>query len=155
MEYYGMYQGLVTSIKDPAKRGRIKLKCPDVLGADAISAWADPVVPVAYDNGGDFCLPEIGEMVWVMFIGGDPNEPVYLGGWWQDEMTPLGASYANSGNVRVISYADCRITMKEDTLTINVGDGETELSIKDGKVTVKGNLTVDGNIRYTGTITKV
>ena len=29
MEYYGMYQGLVTSIKDPAKRGRIKLKCPD------------------------------------------------------------------------------------------------------------------------------
>ena len=42
--YYGIYQGIVTNIQDPEKRGRIKVRCPDVLGGKAESAWCDPVV---------------------------------------------------------------------------------------------------------------
>ena len=29
-KYYGIYQGVVTNISDPEKRGRLKVKCPDV-----------------------------------------------------------------------------------------------------------------------------
>ena len=81
-KYYGLYQGIVTSISDPEKRGRIKVKCPDVLGGNTESAWCDPLVPVAYDGGGDFCMPAINETVWLQFIAGDANKPVWLGGWW-------------------------------------------------------------------------
>ena len=93
-KYYGVYQAIVTNIKDPEKRGRIKVKCPSVLGGSVESAWCDPIVTVAYDNGGDFCIPTKNEAVWVQFIEGDANRPVYLGGWWQQNMTPLGSNYS-------------------------------------------------------------
>lgn len=144
--YYGIYQGIVTNLKDPEKRGRIKVKCPDVLGSDEESAWCDPMVPVAYDNGGDFCIPAKDEAVWLMFIAGDSNRPVWLGGWWQSNMTPLGSNYSNVDKTRIISYSDCTITLKEGTISINVGEGDFDLKITDGKVSVKGDLEVSGNI---------
>lgn len=144
--YYGVYQGIVTNIQDDQHRGRIKIKCPDVLGANTESAWCDPVVPIAYDNGGDFCIPSIGEAVWVLFIAGDPNKPVWLGGWWQTNMTPLGGNYSNLDNIRIINYADCTITMQRGIININVNGGDYDLKIEDGKVSVKGDLVVEGNI---------
>ena len=145
-KYYGIYQGVVTNIKDPEKRGRIKVKCPEVFGNDIESAWCDPMVPVAYDNGGDFCIPAKEEMVWLMFISGDSNRPVWLGGWWQKNMTPLGSTYSNVDSVRIISYADCTITMKDGTININVGAGVCDLKIEHNTVTVDGNLVVKGKV---------
>lgn len=150
-KYYGIYQGIVTNINDTEKRGRIKCQIPDVLGGETESAWCDPMIPVAYDNGGDFCIPEKNEAVWLMFIAGDPNRPVWLGGWWQKNMTPLGKNYSPKG-VRIISYADCTITMKDGIININVGDGVCDLEIIHNKVTVKGNLSVSGNISASGSI---
>lgn len=144
--YYGLYQGIVTSIDDPEKRGRIKVKCPSVLGADTESAWCDPLVPVAYDNGGDFCLPTKDEAVWLQFIEGDVNKPVWLGGWWQKDKTPLGSNYTGIDKVRIINYADCTITMQNGKIDINVADGSCDLRIEHNKVTVKGNLVVEGSI---------
>lgn len=144
--YYGIYQGIVTNLKDPEKRGRIKVKCPDVLGDDEESAWCDPMVPVAYDNGGDFCIPAKDEAVWLMFIAGDSNRPVWLGGWWQKNMSPLGSNYSSVDKTRIISYSDCTITLKEGTISINVGEGDFDLKIADGKVSVKGDLEVSGKI---------
>lgn len=149
--YLGIYQGVVSDIKDPEKRGRIKVICPEVLG-DEESAWCDPVVPVAYDNGGDFCIPEIEEMVWVMFIAGDVDKPVWLGGWWSEETSPLGENYSNVDKIRIISYSNCTITLKNGTIRINVGEGDFDLEITDGKVKVQGNLEVDGNISVKGNV---
>ena len=145
-KYYGIYQGVVTNISDPEKRGRLKVKCPDVLGGSTESAWCDPCVTVAYDRGGDFCIPARDETVWLSFIGGDANKPVYFGGWWQKNMSPLGNNYTDIDKVRVISYADCTITLKEGIININVGAGVCDLRIENDKVTVKGNLVVEGNI---------
>lgn len=146
-KYYGLYQGVVTNTDDPEKRGRIKVKCPDVLGGSTESAWCDPLVPVAYDNGGDFCIPAKDETVWLQFIAGDANRPVWQGGWWQKDMTPLGANYSNIDKVRIISYADCTITMQDGKIDINIGAGSCDLRIEDGKVTIKGNLSVEGSIK--------
>ena len=146
-KYYGIYQGVVTNIKDPEKRGRIKVKCPEVLGDDAESAWCDPMIPVAYDNGGDFCIPSKEEMIWLMFISGDSNRPVWLGGWWQKNMTPLGSNYSKIDKTRIINYADCTIIMQDGTIKINVGSGVCDLKIEHNKVTVDGNLVVNGSIK--------
>ena len=145
-KYYGMYQGIVTTNADPEKRGRIRVKCPTVLGKDTESAWCDPVIPVAYDNGGDFCIPLKGETVWIQFIEGNANKPVYLGGWWRKEKTPLGRSYSNFDKVRTINYADCTIILQNDKITINVGEGKGDLIIENNKITIDGNLEVSGKI---------
>ena len=145
-KYYGLYQGIVTKIDDPEKRGRIKVICPDILGADTESAWCDPLVPVAYDNGGDFCIPTTDEAVWLQFIAGDVNRPVWLGGWWQKNMTPLGNNYTSIDKVRVISYADCTITLQNGKININTGSGAFDLSIQNEKVIINGNLVVNGTV---------
>ena len=145
-KYYGIYQGVVTKTNDPEKRGRIKVICPSVLGGEAESAWCDPMIPVAYDKGGDFCIPAKDEAVWLLFIAGNANKPVWLGGWWQENMTPLGDNYSGKDKVRIISYADCTITMQDDTISINIGSGDSDLKIQKGKVTINGNLRVNGTI---------
>lgn len=145
-KYYGIYQGVVTNTNDPEKRGRIKIKCPDVLGDDIESAWCDPCVPVSFDGGGDFCMPDKEETVWVMFIAGDANRPVWLGNWWSKNKTPLGDNYKDINDVRIINYADCTITMHSGVIDINVGEGTCDLRIEHNEVTVKGKLTVEGNI---------
>lgn len=147
-EYFGVYQGIVTNTKDPEKRGRIKILCPTVLDDKVESAWCDPCVPIAYDNGGDFCIPQIDEAVWVMFIGGDSNKPVYLGGWWRKNKTPFGNDYDKGRDTtRIISYADCTITMIDGKITINVGEKDTNLTIEDGKITITGDVEIKGNLK--------
>lgn len=145
-KYYGIYQGVVTNNTDTEKRGRIKVKCPEVLGGNTESAWCDPCVNVAYDTGGDFCIPAKEETVWIMFIAGDPNRPVWLGGWWQRSMTPLGENYTKVDQVRIINYADCTITMQDGKININVGDGVCDLKIEHNTVTVEGDLLVNGKV---------
>lgn len=148
-KYYGVYQGVVTNVNDPEKRGRLKIQCPKVLGGDTESAWCDPVVPVAYDGGGDFCMPQVSEAVWVMFIAGNANKPVWFGGWWQKNMSPLGDNYANLDNVRIISYSNCLIVLQNGLIDININGGESEVQISEGNIKVTGNLTVTGNISAT------
>ena len=104
-------------------------------------------MPVAYDTGGDFCLPQKKETVWIAFEKGNPNYPVYLGNWWQKNTTPLGTNYGSSKDkVRIINYADCTITMKDGVISINVGAGECDLKIEHSKVTILGTLEVQGNV---------
>ena len=145
-EYFGVYKGVVCNIKDPEKRGRIKVTCPEVLGATVESAWCDPCVPVAYDGGGDSCIPHIDETVWLMFQSGDSNKPVYFGGWWQKDKTPFSTGYSNVDKTRIISYGDCTITMSSVSINTNIGSGNGDLIIQDKKVIINGDLEVQGNI---------
>lgn len=152
-KYYGLYQGIVTETNDPEKRARIKVKIPKVLGGDTNSAWCDPLVTVAYDHGGDFCIPQIKEAVWVMFIAGDANKPVYLGGWWQKEQTPIGTTYERLDDTRIISYKDFKIVIHEGTAKISVLNPSDHITmdgngvkIEDGNGNVitmsKGGITI-------------
>lgn len=144
---YGIFQGFVKGLNDPEKRGRIKCTIPEVLD-ESISGWCEPCVPVAYDGGGDFCLPPLGEAVWIMFIDGDINRPVYLGGWWSENETPLKEKY-NSKNIRIISYGNSVIKMMKDKLEIRNNDTDV-LEISNGKITVLGDLIVNGTVTQLG-----
>ena len=145
-DHYGLYQGVVTNIDDPEKRGRIKVLCPDVLGSETESAWCDPLVQVAYDTGGDFCIPAVDEAVWIQFVAGDVNRPVYMGGWWSKDKTPLGTDYSSADSVRIISYSDCTIIMQDGKIKINVGGGSGDLQIEDNNITINGDLKVTGKV---------
>jgi hypothetical protein len=79
--FYGKYRGLVIDNIDPLQIGRVMLQCPDVLG-EIPSSWAMPCVPAAGIQAGCFIVPPIGSQVWVEFEQGDPNYPIWTGGFW-------------------------------------------------------------------------
>lgn len=83
-KYYGIYPATVSSNKDPQSQGRVKVSVPMLGRDDPVAEWAYPVSPFAGNKLGFFFPPEDGDLVWVMFEGGNPSLPVYVGGWWKN-----------------------------------------------------------------------
>ncbi len=79
--YYGIYRGTVVNNVDPLQTGRIMAIVPDVSGI-VPTTWAMPCVPLAGKQMGTFMVPQIGAGVFVQFEAGDPDRPVWTGGWW-------------------------------------------------------------------------
>lgn len=80
-EYYGKYRGMVINNVDPMQKGRVQVQVPDVLGV-GVSSWAMPCVPLTGPQMGTYFVPTIGSGVWVEFEGGDPDYPIWTGGFW-------------------------------------------------------------------------
>jgi uncharacterized protein involved in type VI secretion and phage assembly len=79
--YYGIYRGTVLVNIDPLQMGRINATVPDVSSITP-TTWITPAAPLAGKQMGVFMVPQIGSGVWVQFEAGDPDLPVYTGGWW-------------------------------------------------------------------------
>ena len=79
--FYGKYRGTVVNNIDPLLTGRIQVMVPDMAGF-VPGTWAMPCVPVAGLNMGLFTVPPIGAGVWVEFEHGDPEYPIWVGGYW-------------------------------------------------------------------------
>lgn len=79
--YFGKYRATVINNVDPMQQGRIQVLVPDVSSV-VPSSWAMPCVPVAGIQMGFFSLPLIGSGVWVEFEQGDPDYPIWVGGFW-------------------------------------------------------------------------
>jgi Type VI secretion system/phage-baseplate injector OB domain len=79
--HYGKYRGIVVLNIDPLQIGRIIAQVPDVLG-ETPSSWALPCVPAAGVQSGCFVVPPIGSQVWIEFEQGNPDYPIWTGGFW-------------------------------------------------------------------------
>lgn len=80
-KFYGKYRGMVISNIDPLQQGRLMVQVPDVGGLIP-GTWAMPCVPIAGIQNGMFALPIPGSGVWVEFEQGDPDFPIWVGGFW-------------------------------------------------------------------------
>jgi len=80
-KFYGKYRGTVINNVDPMLMGRIMVSVPDVLGPIPTS-WAMPCLPIAGKQMGTYCIPQIGAGVWIEFEQGDPDYPIWVGGFW-------------------------------------------------------------------------
>ena len=78
---YGKYRATVINNVDPLQIGRVQVMVADVAGFIP-STWAMPCMPVAGINTGMFAVPMIGSGVWVEFERGDPDFPIWVGGYW-------------------------------------------------------------------------
>ena len=89
MEKYGLHRGFVEDVDDPEYRGRIRARVQGVHPNDPVNMptftlpWAENALG---DGGGpdygDFCVPfNIGDSVFILFINGRRDQPVYIGGW--------------------------------------------------------------------------
>lgn len=89
MRLEGTYAGTVESIRDPEKLGRVKVRVAHVHGVSTGGAgyigttdlpWALPAgMPAGGSkaSGGFSQLPFIGDHVWVRFLDGEPEKPIW------------------------------------------------------------------------------
>lgn len=89
MPFHFTYAGIVESNKDPLKLGRLKVRVPLVFGSNATGSgyigvndlpWALPAgMPAGGSalSGGFSQLPEPGDKVWVRFLDGEPEKPIW------------------------------------------------------------------------------
>ncbi|MEO6740828.1 MAG: phage baseplate assembly protein V [Chthoniobacteraceae bacterium] len=80
-KYLGKYRGTVVNNIDPEQRGRIMAIVPSVSNIVPTS-WAMPCVPMAGKEQGVFMIPQIGAGVWMEFEEGNPDKPIWVGGFW-------------------------------------------------------------------------
>lgn len=82
--YYGKYRATVLNNADPMMQGRIQVQLADRYGPFP-STWAMPTLPFASKGmGGIVALPPLGSQVWVEFEAGDPDYPIWSGGFYPD-----------------------------------------------------------------------
>lgn len=87
--YYGKYRGTCVNNVDPMMQGRIQVIVPDVTIVP--SSWAMPCFPVSGIQNGVFTVPPIGAGVWVEFEQGDPDYPIWVGGYYSAADVPAMA----------------------------------------------------------------
>lgn len=99
----GIYYAIVTQNKDERKLGRVKVRFPWMPGGDKDqSAWAHIAVPMCGDQFGTFTLPEVDDTVAVVFLAGDINHPVIVGGVWNEKDTPPEVNENGKNDFRFI-----------------------------------------------------
>ena len=79
------YPGVVMSTADPLKIGRVKVRVFELHGDDDIDTdvlpWATPKTQGGFQENGAFSVPPEGSSVWVEFLYGDIEYPIYSAGF--------------------------------------------------------------------------
>jgi phage baseplate assembly protein V len=70
--------GTITGVNDPEKLGRVRASLPAVGNVE--TDWMGVMAAGAGASKGFVILPDVGDQVLVLFIGGDPSQAIVLGG---------------------------------------------------------------------------
>ena len=81
----GFFRGVVQNNRDPLKQRRLQVLVPQATGAE-VTDWIWPVEP----HGIHTSQPKVGQGVWVSYISGDSEYPVWIGsfGKHQEDSKP-------------------------------------------------------------------
>jgi uncharacterized protein involved in type VI secretion and phage assembly len=147
--FFGKYRGKVKENQDPYRQGRIQVSVPTVLGEGQVN-WALPCAPFAGPGVGFFAIPPKEANVWVEFEGGDPNHPIWCGGYWERGQVPaeVPGPSADPAKVVVLRTEAGTITLDasrgEMTVEITNGDGKASIRMEGKKVSINRDaLQVD------------
>lgn len=135
--FYGKYRGKVADNKDPLGIGRIQAVVP-AIAPEAIN-WAMPCAPYAGPQVGFFMIPPVGANVWIEFEGGNPDYPIWSGGFWGEKQDQKPPTDATSADMKVL---------QTETLVLSLDDKNKRLTAKLKDKADKGasptvSLTID------------
>jgi uncharacterized protein involved in type VI secretion and phage assembly len=141
--FYGVYQAIVTDIKDPDGQGRVKVKLPwspDSGGGYAV--WARVAVLMAGNNRGTWFIPDANDEVLVAFAAGDPRQPFVVGCLWNGKDAPPESMDSSGNNYKKVirSRNGVKITLDDqdgkETLILETPSGQ-KLTLADGPSSVE------------------
>lgn len=130
--YLGIMRGIVEFNRDPLKIGRCKVRIPylhgDPDGSDSFMSteglpWSTPSFPIGggYSHG-SFIIPEVGDVVYVMFENNDPATPLYIG-------SSYGAGTSNPKQLGQYSLGSKTYSASNGVWNIPMRTPETPLQI--------------------------
>ena len=151
--YPSIYRGVIEDNKDPKNLGRCKIRVPSVHGELTypidILPWARPIVlsPIKKSRG-SVNLPDVGDIVWVLFEGSDKDFPVYFGGTYA-----TGDVEVDNNIVDFYIEGDDKISYDRSSHTYDIKIGDRHILVSPDIITIKGNVLIEGDVTTKGTIT--
>jgi len=137
--FYGAWPAQVTDIKDPDGQGRVKVSLPwspDGGGA-RYELWARLATMMAGNDRGSWFIPDPGDEVLVVFMGGDPSRPCVVGALWNgQDQPPQSMDGGGQNNIKKIkSRNGVQFTMDDtqgqETMILETPAGQ-KVTLKDG-----------------------
>ncbi|MDQ1443863.1 MAG: hypothetical protein QOI20_327 [Acidimicrobiaceae bacterium] len=140
-QFYGKYRATVLNNIDPMGIGRIQAFVPDV-SAVLPSSWCMPCVPITGVQSGIHVVPAIGAGVWIEFEQGDPDYPIWVGGFWGSRAdVPALAQAGVPGSPSIVLQ-----TQTQNTLMISDAPGPA------GGILIKARSGASISVSDTGII---
>jgi uncharacterized protein involved in type VI secretion and phage assembly len=146
--FFGKFRGKVTDNRDPLMLGRVRVKAPDVYG-DNESGWAMPALPYTGKGVGLFLIPPTDASVWVEFEHGDPDYPIWAGGFWAQGEVPASAIEAkvlktDAGSITLDDQKSITIDVSGlkiviDTNKIKLSNSSQTIEITSSSVKINGD----------------
>lgn len=124
----------VTDVNDPQSLGRVKVELYAADTARDVAVWARVAAPFAGSGRGAFFLPQPGDEVLVVFVGGDARAPVVVGGLWNGSAKPPESLNGQVDRWSITGVAGTRVAIVEESAA-----------------TAKIELTTPGGVSFTMT----
>jgi phage baseplate assembly protein V len=171
---FGVVTAVVTDVDDSERLGRVRVRFS--FGGRTESAWARVASPWAGANRGAYFVPEVDDEVVVAFGHGNLGHPYVLGFLWSQPSPPpetspkTGRSVIrsarghtieiddNKGTVELRTSGGCHTVLNDSKKTIELGIGETKLTIDGTTVSVKAaqiSLEATGTLNLKGQLVKI
>ena len=167
---WGLYTGVITNVNDPENLGRVKIRVKGILDEDFETDWASVIYMATGQDAGQIFQIEEGDPVFVAFLNGDVDNPVWIGTRYTEKHKPPAEIKkgkkkrqrhiikTKKGHILVMSdeKKEKYIQIKtEKGHLIKVDDKENEIIIKSKngniihiddvlqKIKIKSNMTID------------
>ena len=146
--YNSLYRGIIEDNIDPENLGRCRIRVPSIHGElnYPITAlpWARPIVlsSVGVDRG-SVNIPNIGDIVWVLFEGSIKDFPVYLGGTYA-----RGEIAINPDIIDFHIDKDSKISYDKSKNQYSINVKDISIKVSEGGIIIDGDLRVNGDLIY-------
>lgn len=154
---HGVYSATVTDVEDPEQRGRVKVKVPAIHPQGALPTWALPLGASLGGGTGALIPPKVGAAVFVMFLDGNPELPLWIPGPFSTENRPPAlqqqgarALYRSDRRAELTEKPNGDIELRVDRdarVSLTVRGGSVEISADGGKVVLQGGTSGEGIAR--------
>lgn len=147
-----VYRGFVVENKDPKNLGRCKIQIPSIHGGETIPPnylpWARGVSNIVIgENKGSSYIPDIGDVVWVLFEGGEDDYPIYIGGMQGTKDIPI-----NMNEVVLYQEDSNRIVYNREHNFFVISIGGNIITVGNGINIVGNTVNIEGPVDITGTV---
>jgi phage baseplate assembly protein V len=139
--FFGVYEGIVTAVEDPAKEGRVKVQFP-WFDDQMATEWSRVRQAYAGNGYGSFFIPEVGDEVLIAFIQGDMRFPIILGGLYNGKDKPPSSRTSAQDQKMIRTKGQHEILLDDskgkERVRIKTKEGHTvDLSDVDKSITIK------------------